>query len=123
MTVLDKTTVGGVDGRTLRRYLAVAVLAAAVGAGATLGVSQFTDRSTGAIYEGPAVERSVAMNDNLGVLTKSAYAQMAGALRSNGQIFGEAYEGPAVERSIAMNENIDALMKSAYAQQAGGSED
>lgn len=120
MAVLQQSTRGGVEGPRVGRYAAVAVLAAVVGIGAGFGISTLGNAGDVTIYEGTAVARSVAMNENLDALIKGAYAQQAGGLRSAGtSADGVTYEGPAVKRSLAMNESLDALIKGAYAQQAG----
>lgn len=119
MAVLQQSTRGGVKGPRVGRYAAVAVLAAVVGIGAGFGITRLGNPDV-KVYEGSAVARSVAMNENLDALIESAYAQQAGGLRAPGtSADGSTYEGPAVKRSLAMNENLDALIKGAYAQQAG----
>lgn len=117
MTVLQQPTRNRVVGRKVGRYAAVAVLATAVGVGAGLGISGL-DNERGVAFEGPAVERSLAMNENLDALINGAYAQQANGLGADPSS-GAIYEGPAVERSLAMNQNLDALIRGAYAQQAG----
>lgn len=120
MAVLQQSTRGGVKGPRIGRYAAVAVLAAVVGIGAGFGISRLGNAGDVTVYEGTAVARSVAMNENLNALIESAYAQQAGGLRAPGtSAGGVTYEGPAVKRSLAMNESLDALIKGAYAQQAG----
>lgn len=120
MAVLQQSTRGGVKGTSVRRYAAVAVLAAVVGIGAGFGISRLGNAEDVTLYEGPAVARSVSMNENLDALIESAYAQQAGGLRTAGtSADGVTYEGPAVKRSLAMNESLDALIKGGYAQQAG----
>jgi hypothetical protein len=122
MTVLEKRAASEVEGRRFARLAAVALLGAVVGIGAGFGLSRVGDEKVTTIHEGPAVERSLAMNERIGALTKSAYAQQAGGLESP-QSGTVAYEGAAVERSLAMNGKIDDLMRSAYAQQAGARSD
>lgn len=80
MAVLNERAQAQVGGRGFGSYFAVAVVMAAIGAGVALGITELTDGSEATLYNGPMVERSVAMDENIDVLARSAYAQQAGAL-------------------------------------------
>jgi hypothetical protein len=88
MAVLNDQVQTQIAERRLGSYLAVAVVMAAIGAGAALGITELVDREA-TVYTGPMVERSVAMDDNIDALVRSAYAQQAGAAGSSGTVDGE----------------------------------
>jgi len=89
MAVLNDQVQSRIAGRGLGSYLAVAVVMAAIGAGAALGITELVDRNEATLYTGPMVERSVAMDENIDALVRSAYAQQAGAAGSSGTVGDE----------------------------------
>ncbi len=89
MAVLNEKAQSRIAGQGLGSYLAVAVVMAAIGAGAALGITELADRSEATRYTGPMVERSVAMDENIDVLARSAYAQQTGAEGLSGPGGGE----------------------------------
>ena len=79
MAVLNEELQARTAGHGLGSYLAVGLVMAAIGAGVALGVTELTAREA-TLYTGPMAERSVAMDENIDVLARSAYAAQAGAL-------------------------------------------
>jgi hypothetical protein len=112
VTVLQGNEVRGFTGSG--RKLAIEAFLVLVVLGVAFGLSRVVDQDTTA-YEGPMVERSLAMQDNTDALRQGAWPAPVGVVTYQGPLVdrslameefykGSTYEGPLVDRSLAMEE-------------------
>ena len=105
----------GFRGSQRATQVLVGIVFAVLGIAIGVGIGQAFDVGTGSesIYEGPLVERSLAMDGNINTLIESGRAQAR-----NLGLASAAWSGPFVERSLAMERNTQALVEGGHAQQS-----
>ena len=107
MTTIREQSLG-IGGSERATKVLVVVVAAVLGIalGVVLGQAFDVGTDSASIYEGPLVERSVAMDQNINTLIEGGRAQ-ARILGGGAAV----WTGPLVERSLAMEENLNALIE------------
>ena len=120
MTAISKVRAPVVTDRGKRVVVMAMFAGIGILVGLGLGWVLESNSVTASAYQGPTVERSLAMQANINALIEGARAQAA-ALGAN----GNTYRGPLVERSMAMERNQSALVEGGEVQashlQAGSS--